>query len=367
MKKILPIFVCAFILQGCASETDNLPGFENEIFREFVQNGSSFRILDLEDLVIQRYEINESNKIDIDPITTGISNPRGIEKTDSVLVVINSPARSPAIAFYELNGELINSVRPEGEGPGEFRYINAIRRNQNTVVLFDSRLAKMAEISSDLQIMNDRYDPLLTSSDRHGAHFFSGHLFLRSSSSFSENMMRYAMFEGDSLSEAGSIMPRLIPHPKQPGPMNNVTITANNKFLYAAYAGLPYIFSFNTDLTYQSWYLKQQRYKELENPRLIPFVSNEPVNVSSYIGMAYANDNHLFLGVSPGVLAVFDVSDSSDDPLTPIALVQFFDEPTEANPAGRLWIIDITADDDMIYFVDQFRSYMYKVPLKEIL
>lgn len=363
MKNILPIFVCVFILQGCATETDNLPGFENEIFREFVQNGSSFRILDLEDLVIQRYEINDSNKIDIDPLTTGISNPRGIEKTDSVIVVINSPD-SPAIAFYELNGELISSVRPEGDGPGEFRYINAIRRNQNTVVIFDSRLAKMAEIGSDLQIMNERYDPLLTSSNRHGAHFFSGHLFLRSSSSFSENMMRYAMFEGDSLSEAGSIMPRLIPHPKQPIPMNNVTIAANNKFLYAAYAGLPYVFSFNTDLTYQSWYLKQQRYKELDNPRLIPFVSNDPVIVRSYIAIAYANDNHLFLGVSPGVLAVFDVS---DDQLTPIALVQFFDEPTEASQTGRLGIIDMTADDNMIYFVDQFRSYMYMVPLKEIL
>lgn len=366
MNIIIPIFVCVFLLQGCASETDNLPGFENEIFREFVQNGSSFRILDLEDLVIQRYEINDSNKIDIDPLTTGISNPMGIGKTDSVIAVINSPISSPAIAFFDLKGELINSVRPEGEGPGELRSIVALRPYKNTFAIFDSRQAKMAEIGSDLQILNERYDPLLTSSNRHGAHFFSGHLFLRSSSSFSENMMKYAMFEGDSLSEAGSIMPRLIPHPKQPGPMNNVTIAANNNFLFTVYRGLPYVFSFNTDLKYQSWYLKQQSYKELDNPRLIPFVSIEPVRVSSYISMVYANDNHLFLGVASGVVAVFEISDNQ---LIPKALVQFFDEPTatEANPEGRLWVIDMTADDNMIYFVDQFRSYMYMVPLKEIL
>lgn len=355
-----------FLIASCTANTNlqNLPGFENDLFKEFVQSGTLFDVLELENIPIHEYRINGVNKIKNDALETGITMASGIEMIGDKIIVNNRFTLAPVIAAFSKDGDVLHTRNLDGEGPGELRSIWKILRNNDQAFLYDKRLSKLALIDENLEIISSNIYSELSSSDQFATQIYNNYLILRASSNHSENLVKYFEFGADSLIERGSLMPRLIPFPKQPLAMNGVTISSNSHSLYAVYRGLPFVFRFDQEFNHRSWYLDEASYAEIDNPKVIAYESTDAARVSQFIGMVYATESHLFLTLSHGILAIFEIS---GDDLLPKARIQFFDEPqSEANPTGKLRPVDVTSDGIHLYFIDTFRTYIYKVSLSEI-
>lgn len=355
-----------FLFAACSANTNsqNYPGFENDLFKGFVQSGTLFDVLDLESIEIQEFNMTEINKLENDALETGITIAGGIEMVGDKIVAINRFTGPPVIASFSKDGDVLHSINLDGEGPGELRSIWKIIRDNDQAFLYDKRLSKLALIDEKLEIISSNIYSELSSSDQYETDIYNNYLILSASSNHSENMVRYFEFGADTLIERGSLMPRLIPFPKQPLAMNGVTISSNGHSLYAVYRGLPFVFRFDQEFNHRSWYLNEASYAEIENPKVIAYESTDAARVSQFISMVYATESHLFLTLSQGVLAIFEINGYD---LIPKARVQFFDEPqSEANPTGRLRPADVTSDGNHLYFIDTFRTYIYKIPLSEI-
>lgn len=362
---VIAIWICTFA--GCKKvQTEN--EFVRETENEFLNSllgGAPVQLIDLDKSNADSIHIEDQNIMGMDsiedfPFPLDLYGVNGmIAIGDSVYVAAQ---RHNNIWVMNRSGIWIRKVGREGRGPGEFRNLRSLNKNNHSIYSMDVGNQRVFVYDYDLNFKNS-LDAQFTWPENNMA-VDDVNLYLPTDLS-SENLIEIRDANAP-FNQKGTFVPRLIPNGMQPFAYNLYKITANHNELIAfGYTGLPYVFIFDKTLKHiLTLVLKSETFNEFENPPVRPVrgSENDIYRVNLFFeGLFLMENGSLYIAQQPFLHRLnwngeqFDVMQSWR---------YTYSEPDENEDSVRtIYVHDVIAETNVMYLSSRLSPYVFRIYL----